>query len=339
MIRCTSLLATCIALAALAGCGSSNSSSTPDDSTHAQQQEESAADQGTSQTVDAVTQALFNSSTGSTGPVTNGLHQDRLRFTDGFSVPTTVAFASLVDSVGAPLYPNLSGSVSVSTSGSVVSSWPTASNVQGLGQVNIIFNSPVTYTDPVSGATATITGGDLSFYIATDYTWSSSANWVLTADTETVVPPATPIQWTVTKPNGLVHTAVLSGYRHVNWQFTRSRNLPTLDNLVVLRTIDGTPETFGSSPLGQGVQLNGPNGPSTWFTNWVHNVDNYPAGGWQSTWNRYLASQVTWNFLPAGPLRHVDSFTEQIDITRGGTTIVTTSAGLGVAAGPTGSGG
>ncbi len=239
--------------------------------------------------------------------------------------------ASLVDGSGAPLYPNLSGSFSVQSTASVVSSWPTGSNAMANATVTVSFAPPgLTYTDPINGASATITSGALTFnLISTFNNGSSAGNWTLQTETSTDVPASSPLSWTVTRANNKTRDVTLSGYRHVLWNFVRSKDLtvvPTVNTLAVSRTIDGAPLSNTTSPAGVAAD---PANPTQLYTNWLHVVDGGPAsGGFQTVWNRYVAWQVTYDYAHL-PFFTVNSFGEVIYITRSGKTTKTTSIVLG----------
>ncbi len=186
----------------------------------------------------------------------------------------------------------------VSVSGSAVSSWPTGSNANANFTVVVDFSAGgatgLTYTDPSSGAEATITSGTITFQIVGAYAYTSTNNWVLTAETATTVAQGAP---TTGRSRGRTTRPAPSpsGYRHVSWSFTRADNSPTtpaVDSLVVSKTIDGL-GLAGAPAVGPFPYASQ---PSWCFTNWVHTVTTANGNTFQTTWNRYATASLTWDF-------------------------------------------
>ncbi len=217
MIRHLTLIAALGSALALTGCGANDNTG---DSSAGLNQQESAADSGVSQATDAATQALFNQSAAGNTVTTHavGMHAPRLDLARLSNYSGTVNVSTLVDAGGHLLYPNLSGSFMVSVSGSAVSSWPTGSNANANFTVVVDFSAGgatgLTYTDPSSGAVATISSGTITFQMVGAYTNTSTDNWVLTAETATNVAQGAPLDWTVTRANDKTRTVSLFGYRH-----------------------------------------------------------------------------------------------------------------------------
>jgi hypothetical protein len=335
MIRHLTLVTALGSALAMSGCGTNDQNG---DNGAGLNQQEAAADNGVSQTTDAATQALFNQSAAGSTVTTNavGMHAQRLDLTRLNGYTGTVLVSSLVDANGHPLYPHLSGSFGVTVSGSAISSWPTQSNANANFTVVVNFaqngTTGVSYTDPASGAVATITSGTITFQMVGAYAFTSTNNWVLTAETATTVAQGAPLDWTVTRPNDTTRTVSLYGYRHVSWSFTRADNSPTVpavDSLVVSKTIDGLGLAGGPSvgPFPDTAQ------PSWCFTNWVHTVDGGPGnGGFQTTWNRYATATLTWDFTQTPTKLTIGPVNEVIFFTRDGLLQQTNSLILGTSA-------
>ncbi len=160
------------------------------------------------------------SSNGSIGPVTNSSRASThaLDLSRLASIgPVVVTPSSLVDGNGTSLYPSLSGSFTVSSTGSAVTSWPLGTSAMSNSVVTVTFSGGgLTYTDPVSGATATITSGMYSFTLLSDFSGdASTGNWTLTSETSESVSSTAALSWTIARAGGATHAMTLYGYRHV----------------------------------------------------------------------------------------------------------------------------
>jgi hypothetical protein len=335
-IPLTSLM---LGVLSLAGCGTSSSSSSGSGGSSAStaqehtDQENSTAQNGTSQSQDAATQALVLNASSGDPATTSRLSADavavpggleHLNLTRAVNASWVVNIGTLNAADGTAMFPNLSGSFTITTAGNSVTSWPVGVNTQANGTITVSFDQGnVVYTDPANGATATISGGAYTYSFVANYTETTAHNWTLQIDTSLAVASTAPLSWTVLRSGGVSHAVTLSGYRHVNQNETRAFTAGTTNSLQIVRTVDGEALPGTTSPTGvTGVDTVN---PSRSFTNW-----EYSNNGDMAIWNRYFTATSTYNFLP--PVTHAFSnVVEEIYITEGG--VVTgpfTSAGLGL---------
>jgi len=311
-----------LGLLSVAGCGSSNNAASPPPPSQQPIQEDNAAQNGTSQTQDAATQSMMNMDAASGEPLNTSSHQvhgvdsvpgglSGLDLTRTTNTPWVVSIGTLTNADGTLMFPNLSGSFTVTASGAAVTSWPVGMDQQANGTLTVNFaNGNVVYTDPANGATATITSGSYTFSYVANYTWSSMHNWTLVLDTSLAVPSATPLSWTVQRPGGTAHALTLAGYRHVNLVDTRTYTAGSTNTLSIVRTVDGEPLPGTQTPMG--VADVDPANPNRAFTNW-----DYSDNGDAAVWNRYYDATLTYSFGP--PVTSITgSLTEEIYITENG---------------------
>jgi len=311
-----------LGLLSVGGCGSSSNNSATPPASQQPIQEDNAAQNGTSQSQDAATQSLMNMSSPTGEPVNTSSHEARavdtvagglssLDLTRTANANWVVNISALTNADGSRMFPNLSGSFSVASSGNAVTSWPVGIDTQANGTLTVTFDQGnVVYTDPANGATATITNGSYTFSYAANYNQASLHNWTLSLDTSLAVPSGSPLSWTVQRPSGAVHALTLAGYRHVNWQEMRAYTAGTTNSLAITRTIDGAPLPGTTSPMG--VANVDPANPSRLFTNW-----DYADNGDAAVWNRYDNATLTYTFGP--PVTSVTGgVTQEIYITENG---------------------
>ena len=278
-------------------------------------QENNASEVGTTKTEDAAVQAFVASATTS-DPASSSAYRsasiDHLDLTRAVNKDWVVTIGSLENADGTAMFPNLSGSFTVTATGTAVTSWPTGVDVQANGTLTVAFDQgAVVYTDPANGLTATITDGTYTVSFIADYTETTPRNWTLALDHALAISPSSALSWTVVPAGGISHAITLSGYRHVNLSEARVFTAGTTNTLAITRTIDGSPLPGSSTPDGVTVPAYTAD-PAQLFTNWVHTNN-----GDTSIWNRIYKASVSYD-LKAPISKTVTPKLEDIYITEGG---------------------
>jgi hypothetical protein len=181
----TRALAAIAGLACLAGCGSTGSSSakpSADQSATAQDSATSLA--ALDRTTDVANLAIINDGTHGAAR-SNGLATlAETSFTFSADGSATIDLDG-TDGAGHDLYPNASGTFTVTWHGSVVASQPTGSAGVADYAVSVHYDTACVFTDPRCAKTATIAAGATLAYAA-ELSWNrvSDAQWTVDAQTD-----------------------------------------------------------------------------------------------------------------------------------------------------------
>jgi hypothetical protein len=311
-----------ISLLALAGCGQQDQKTGGVDQTSAVQ-DSSAAESGTSQSLNAATQALVDHATVSTpGDQPTSLparagetgYMRAIDLSSTTSVDLTVHLEDIKDAGGNRKYPNLSGTLVIHADGDVVSSWPTGSDTMAHHTVTVTFDH-VTYHDPECGASATLVSGAYTYHLDSTYHYDAPENWTAAFDAELSVDSSTPLLWTIARASSPSHTVSVFGVRDGHLRLARSNDTGTggtTNRLVVDAQIDGTHGDPASSTTIDGVTGIDPAAPGDSYTDWDFTID----GTTHVVWNRRAVLHVQWDFAPSLTLSLSGS--DKVYITRDG---------------------
>jgi hypothetical protein len=307
------LAAVGLGLLALAGCGGVTGNANQLSPTTAAVQDASASDALMAQTADAATAALVTIATNTGGdPVTTSLASDRepggmarVDLARIAAVDLVQPMSGLRDSLNNPRFPNCTGSIHIQSSGTAVPSWPTASSGSAGVTVTVLFDQgDVTFTDPQSGAVATISGGSYTYSLASNYTYTSLHNWVLNIDVSHVIASGTPLTVSIARTGRPTRTVSLFGARDAHLILTRVDNGGTTNTYSVDTTIDGAPD---------GPTNVDTTNPPLSFTNWDFTIN----GSSHVVWNRHAHLTYHWDFV-AGGGAILDASSDEIFITING---------------------
>jgi hypothetical protein len=319
----TSAIAAGIGILALAGCGQQDQTNGGPDQTSAIQ-DSSAAESGTSQSLNAATQALVDHATLSTPgdqPTALPVRAGETGYMRGLDLSTTasvdldVQLQDIKDAGGNRKYPNLSGHLVIHADGDVVSSWPTGSDTMAHHTVTVTFDH-VAYHDPECGSTATLVSGSYIYHLDSTYHYDAPENWTAAFDAELSVASATPLVWTVARPSAAPHTVSVFGVRDGHLRLARSNDTGSggsTNRLVVDAQIDGTHGDPATSSTIDGVTGIDPAAPGDSYTDWEFTID----GATHLVWNRRAVLHVQWDFAPS--LHLAISGSDKVYITRDGT--------------------
>jgi hypothetical protein len=326
-------LAAALGILALAGCGeqpiTDGAPATP-------VQSSSAAESGTSQSLNAATQALVDHATVSTtGDQPKGIaartaavgetgYLSRLDLTSTASVDLDVQLEDIENAAGGRKYPNLSGHLIVHADGEVVSSWPSGTTTLAHHTVTVTYDH-VSYHDPECGATATVVSGSYTYDLVSDYHYAAPENWTAAFDAELSIPSTTPLLWQVSRGEAPVRTVSVFGVRDGHLRYARSNDTHSggsTNRLVVDAQIDGTHGDPATSTTIDGVTGIDPAASGDSYTNWDFTVD----GTDHLVWNRRAILHAQWDFAPGGASLSL-SGTDKVYITHNGTQIGPYTAG------------
>jgi len=209
-------LAVVLALVGLNACGDDGGSSGPSPTAVLAAQTGDAASGAVTQSTSAATSAVIEAGTNgessarAPGRSTSRTHaRKRPRppgFSFGGSVSVTVDFDATT-SGGADKHPNATGQIAVSATGAI-SGTSTAGSASY--SMLVTFLTPCTFTDPMSGASATVAaGGSFSYGLDVSWTWTDSANWGVASSSSGSV---TALTATVTSSSGTSGATVNGGH-------------------------------------------------------------------------------------------------------------------------------
>ncbi|MCK6486783.1 MAG: hypothetical protein L6R48_00330 [Planctomycetes bacterium] len=124
------------------------------------------------------------------------------------------------------VFPDATGTVTVTWTGTVVTSWPVGTTTVAGADLTLAFNQVVLTT--ASGNKLTIPSGAAAVRLEAQASVVDAGNWVLTCTTTTTVPAAAAITGNLIA-GGRTTTLSLSGQRQAIWVITRTRT-PDPDN-------------------------------------------------------------------------------------------------------------
>lgn len=216
-------------LAIAAGCGHDDSTAaSPKSSEIGLLKQAAAASSVVSGTVQISSDAIVDDGTGGGAP--KGLRSSQASPT-GVNFQASVNVTIDLDSTGPlgnDLFPNATGVITVSANGSIVGD-EFAGTVSY--DVNVSYDTDVTFTDPESGAQATVSAGaSLSHTIVVDWNKTDEQNWTVNADTQATVANVNVVVIDDTK----TVTASVDGYRHITATVTM-----TAGKLAASLSVDG----------------------------------------------------------------------------------------------------
>jgi hypothetical protein len=311
-----------IGLLALAGCGQQDQKPGADQTSTVQ--DTSAAESGTSQSLNAATQALVDHATVSTPgdqPTSVAARAGETGYARALdlsvtaSVDLTLHVEDITDAGGNRKYPNLSGILVIHADGDVVSSWPTGSDTMAHHTVTVTFDH-VSYHDPECGSTATLVSGSYTYHLDSTYHYDAPENWTAAFDAELSVASSSPLLWTVARPSAPVHSVSVFGVRDGHLRLARSNDTGaggSTNRLAVDAQIDGTHGDPATSSTIDGVTGVDPAAPDDSYTDWNFTID----GVTHVTWNRRAILHIQWDFAPS--LKLTLSGSDKVYITRDGT--------------------
>lgn len=261
----------------VAGCGDSEDDSTSDASLMALQQAQAASGGATALNLvmEASSEALYDQATA--GDSSRGTGGDGLDFTRALTTLTVDLGTFTVN--GVRVVPNASGSISISASGAVASSWPAGTTQLVEAEVTVSLNE-VTVRN-AAGETLRIASGTYQYHLSATGTWVSEGNWSITGDALLDLPVASALSATLDR-GGVTNRLTLSGRRRVHTELTRT-------------TADGVNRRTGSRTVSGDAAL--AQDPGTAYTSWVVGWNGIPV-----TWNRSASISWTIDYLsPATP--------------------------------------
>ena len=195
--------------------------------------------------VDAAVQTILDAGAG--GDVSARSISDAPRLAARGTQTLTVTNLKLPD--GSAMFPNATGSLSVTWTGQTINSWP-ATTVQSINASVTVTTSNLTYTDSTSGTTVTVSG-TLSFDLDGTLSGTNRFNWTSDLTSVMSISSTSPLTASVTR-NGSTDTVKVSGNRTVQHvaTSTESSSATTQAGRTGTRSFTRTIRGSASNPAG-----------------------------------------------------------------------------------------
>ena len=283
------LLGTCLAAATLIGC---KKVETEEESSDPVSEQAASASQSLGMILDASTETVLGATSGGdsgrsvTDPTDEPMPDLASRATS-----STVVNLQTVAVNGRRLFPadTASGTITVATSGTAATSWPSGTTQLFTGTVTVTFHD-VLLTNG-NGDSLSIPSGSFSYSLEATGTKTNSRNWTITLDS--LAELTTPLSATIFHGSA-TRNVTLSGNRQLHQVVTRVRTVDP-DTLAVTADTRTTEHTVsGSVPgstLGTTTPYSGKN-----YTSWKVAI-----GGSTVEWNRNAKVTTRWDYRESDP--------------------------------------